>query len=269
MSTDDSLDEAVDVLQELGLKEYEARCFVGLSRLETATAKRLSEITEVPRTRVYDAVRVLEAQGLVEVQHASPQRFRAVPLTEATTTLRERYESRVDRLTDVLHDIDRVEADDDSAMQEVWSMSGRDAIAARVRQLLRGAEDEVILVIGEESLLTDELVDCLNELDGATVVIGATSEAVSDRIREAVPAATTFVSGLGWLHGMEDGDEETTIGRLLLVDRANLLVSSLSGAHEEQAVFGSGFQNGIVIVARRLMAQGLLPDRDPGNGSEA
>ena len=94
MSTDDTLDEAVTALQELGLKEYEAQCFVGLSRLSSGTAKQLSEITDVPRTRVYDAIRLLEAQGLVEVQHSSPQRFRAVPLEEATETLRDQYEAR-------------------------------------------------------------------------------------------------------------------------------------------------------------------------------
>jgi len=69
MTTDDTLEEAVEVLQQLGLKEYEAKCFVGLSRLSTGTAKKLSEITDVPRTRVYDAIRLLEAQGLVEIQH--------------------------------------------------------------------------------------------------------------------------------------------------------------------------------------------------------
>ena len=69
MSTEDTLNKAVTALQELGLKEYEAQCFVGLSRLPSGTAKQLSEITDVPRTRVYDAIRLLEAQGLVEVQH--------------------------------------------------------------------------------------------------------------------------------------------------------------------------------------------------------
>jgi DNA-binding MarR family transcriptional regulator len=102
MTTNNSLEEGIEVLQQLGLKEYEARCFVGLSRLHTGTAKQLSEMTEVPRTRVYDAIRVLEAQGLVEIQHSSPQQFRAVPLDEATETLRDQYEDRVERLHDAL-----------------------------------------------------------------------------------------------------------------------------------------------------------------------
>src|SRR6056297_4042684 len=102
MDTDANVEEAIEVLQQLGLKEYEARCFVGLTRLKTGTAKKLSELTEVPRTRIYDAIRVLEAQGLVEIQHSSPQRFRAVSLEEATETLRDQYEARVERLATAL-----------------------------------------------------------------------------------------------------------------------------------------------------------------------
>lgn len=33
-----TLEEPTDLLQRLGLKEYEARCFVGLSQLDTGTA---------------------------------------------------------------------------------------------------------------------------------------------------------------------------------------------------------------------------------------
>src|SRR6056297_1889828 len=117
MSTENALEEATEVLQQLGLKEYEARCFVGLSLISSGTAKQLSEITDVPRTRVYDAVRVLEAQGLVEVQHSSPQKFRAVSLDEATETLRDQYEARVDRLTSALERTEQVDSTAEDPVQ--------------------------------------------------------------------------------------------------------------------------------------------------------
>ncbi|MFC6785256.1 TrmB family transcriptional regulator [Halobaculum halobium] len=265
MSTDDTVDEAVEVLQQLGLKEYEAKCFVGLSRLSTGTAKHLSEITDVPRTRVYDAVRVLEAQGLVEVQHSSPQRFRAVPLAEATETLREQYEARVDRLSAALADAERVDAEQESPVQEVWTMSGTDAIANRSYALLTDAAEEVVFVIGDGTMLTDELIESLNALDSSVdLLIGAVTEELEAQIQEAIPRATTFLSGLGWLRTEVGADDDLAIGRLLLVDRSTILVSTLvPGTHEEQAVFGGGFRNGLIVIARRLLSQGLIPKRDP------
>ncbi|EMA70735.1 putative transcriptional regulator [Halorubrum aidingense JCM 13560] len=259
------MEEAIEVLQQLGLKEYEARCFVGLTRLTTGTAKRLSEVTEVPRTRVYDAIRVLEAQGLVEIQHSSPQQFRAVPLAEATETLRDQYEERVDRLHNALDRVDVVDDDDGSPVQQVWAMAGRGAIENRTDQLVQKAAEEVVLVIGDDSLLTEDLVETLNELgSGVELVIGALTKSLQKQIQAAVPDATTFVSGLEWLRGENTTDDETAIGRLLLVDRSAILVSSIiPGTREEQAIFGEGFGNGLVVIARRLMAQGLIAARDP------
>ncbi|MUV61188.1 TrmB family transcriptional regulator [Halobacterium sp. CBA1126] len=266
MTTNEHAEEAADLLQELGLKEYEAKCFVGLTRVPTGTAKKLSEITDVPRTRIYDAIRVLEAQGLVEIQHSSPQQFRAVPLEEATETLREQYESRVERLRGALESVDDVDSEAKSPVQEVWTLSGQTAIATRANKLVEDATDEVVLVVGDDSVLTEELVDRLNDT-AADVAIGAVSTAAQTEIQDAVPDATTFTSGLEWLRGENDPDHDVAIGRLMLVDRSSFLVSSIMpDSHSEQAIFGTGVGNGLVVVARRLIAQGLLPSRDPGQG---
>ncbi|WP_299234141.1 TrmB family transcriptional regulator [Natronomonas sp.] len=265
MSTDNASNEAVEVLQQLGLKEYEARCFVGLSQLSTGTAKQLSETADVPRTRVYDAIRVLEAQGLVEIQHSSPQRFRAVPLEEAAETLRERYETRVERLETALSNAETIDPDAEEISQEVWSMSGTEAIASRSNTLVGDAAEEVVLVLGDETLLTEELIERLNGLDeGVDLLIGAVTEELEERIHDAVPVATTFLSGLGWLRAAENADEDLVIGRLLLVDRSAILVSTIvPGTREEQAVFGGGFRNGLIVIARRLLSQGLVRSHDP------
>jgi sugar-specific transcriptional regulator TrmB len=222
-------------------------------------------MTEVPRTRVYDSIRVLEAQGLVEIQHSSPQQFRAVPLEEATETLRDQYENRVERLHDALDTVEIVEQDDETPVQQIWAMSGRDAIENRTDQLIEDAAEEVVLVVGDESLLTEDLVATLNDVgNGVDLLIGALTESLQEQIQTAVPDAKTFISGLEWLHGEDATADETAIGRLLLVDRSTILVSSLMpDTKDEQAIFGEGFGNGLVVIARRLMAQGLLTVRDP------
>lgn len=195
MDTPENVAEAIEVLQQLGLKEYEARCFVGLARLNTGTAKKLSELTEVPRTRVYDAIRILEAQGLVEIPHSSPQQFRAVPLEEATETLRDQYEERVERLHDALDTVDVVDDGDEEPVQQIWAMTGRDAIENRTDQLIEKATNEIVLVIGHASLLTEDLVETLNEVDDEhDLIIGTLTEPLQDQVQAAVPDATTFVS---------------------------------------------------------------------------
>lgn len=268
MSDDGTLSDAVEILQQLGLKQYEAECFVGLSRMSTGTAKRLSEATEVPRTRVYDAIRVLEEKGLVETQHTSPKQFRAVPLEEATETLRDQYEERIARLEASLTSARTLESTEEESIQEVWAMNGRAAIANRTEELADAAEDEVVLVVGDESALTEDLIGTLNALgDDVDVILGAVTEPVRAAIREAVPDAKTFISGLDWLRSETDSGSTVAISRLLLVDRSAILVSTVvPDSGEEHAIFGEGFGNGLVVISRRLMSQGLIPARDVSQG---
>lgn len=263
---DQPLEEATKLLQKFGLKEYAARSFVGLSRLDTGTAKELSEITDVPRTRIYDAVKALEELGLVELHHSNPKRFRAVTIDEATEILRYTYEGRIAQLQESLERVDRVEVTEEEPVQEVWSMSGQPSIETRANTLISSASDEIVLVIGDESLLTQDLVTTLNEVgDDVDIIIGALTESLRERIQGRVSEATTFMSGLEWLHGPGRSEKDTEIGRLLMVDRSAILVSTLVQAtNSEHAIFGEGFDNGMIVIARRLISQGLLTRRDPG-----
>lgn len=264
MADTDKQAEAAGLLQQLGLKEYEAKCFVALTRKQTATAKEISDITDVPRTRVYDAIRVLEAQGLVEIQHTNPRQYRGVPLEEAAQTLRQQYESRIDELQETLDAIEPAEVSDEPVTHEVWSLSGSDAITSRTLQLLSDAESEVVFVVSTESVITDELVEALNaatETD-IDVLIGTVTTDIRDQLRKRIPDAQVFTSELDWLHN--DADDDVAIGRMFLVDQSTILLSSIDEASgREKAIFGRGFQNGLVVITRRLMATGLLPLRDP------
>lgn len=259
-------DRAVTLLQELGLKEYEAKAFVALTRLPQGTAKEVSDISEVPRTRVYDAVRTLESNGLVEIQHSNPQQFRAVSVDEAADTLRQEYEARTDSLRDTLASLSDATPDTGTeTTHEVWSLSGRTAITSRTRQLIDEAEQELVFVLGNQSLITESLVDGLemSKQRGVSIIVGTPAEAVRARVQDVLPEAEVFVSELNWLSGVRPGDD-TEINRLLLVDRSTILVSTVheetaNDQAREQAVFGRGFDNGLVTVARRLMATGLEP----------
>lgn len=274
MDDNTNITRAIELLQQLGLKEYEAKCFVALTRLNDGTAKEISEISEVPRTRVYDATRVLESKGLVEVQHTSPQMFRAVGIDEAVETLRNEYQSRTETLRETLEGIERVNSEPDrDVTHEVWALSGETAIRNRTAELVEESQDEVVFVAGTADHISGRLTTRLRDASerDVSVLLGGTSEPLVAELEDTFPDAEVFQSGLEWLGSAAGAEtDETDIGLLLLVDREIILVSSL-GDHagedgvEQRAVFGRGFENGLVTIARRLMATGLLPRQDPAS----
>jgi sugar-specific transcriptional regulator TrmB len=270
MTSEQLKSETVSLLQDLGLKEYEARSFLALIQLSTGTAKEINEVSEVPRTRVYDAVRVLESKGLVEVHHSSPQRFRAVGIEEAIAILQQQYDTRIDTLQSYLEALDlQPDVDDDDRMQEVWAISGHDGIESRMNVLLEDAESEIVLLVVEEELLTEALYERLHDAvdRGVDVIVGGETGAIIARLGTELPSVKVFETELDWLLGPA-GDDEVAISRLLLVDRTTLLVSSFyPGAdHDEsheQAIFAKGLDNGIVLLLRRMISSGLLPVTTP------
>lgn len=271
MTGNDTVAEAVSLLQELGLQEYEARCFLALTQLPSGTAKEIHEISEVPRTRVYDAIRVLESQGLVEVQHSSPQRYRAVEIDEATRTLRQKYETRIETLEAELESVERREpGSDDDRVQEVWSLAGHEAIESRTIDLIDDAESEIALLVVDESLLSDPLFESLHgAIDrGVSTILGGETDAITDELGSELPAVRVFETGLDWLTG-QTVEQEVAVSRILLVDRETLLIgtyypNSDGGKRDEQAIFATGLENGIVVLLRRLVSSGLAAVQDPG-----
>ena len=267
-------EHAIELLQELGLKEYEAKSFVALARLQRGTAKDISETSEVPRTRVYDAIRVLESKGLVETQHSNPQVFRAVSIDEAVNSLQSEYVERTESLRSILSGLEPVDdGESTETTHEVWSISGEQGITSRTQQLIEGATEELILVIGHESIFSDQLADQLQSAQerNVNVIIGTVNDELRAAIQDALPEVEVFVSGLDWLSRSPLPGDDTEISRLLLADREAILVSSFTetgadGREHEHGVFGRGFDNGVVAITRRLMATGLLSVNDPEVG---
>lgn len=276
----------VELLKELGLKEYEARVFVALTRVSHGTAREISELADVPRTRVYDAGEQLEERGLVEVRQSKPQCYRAIPVGDAVEVLRRRYGSRFDDLADALAELE-ASRDPGGPMDGVWSLSGSETIVERATQIIDAAEEEVVVLLGAAA--SDENAapalasadpsagvntDATGGADaglvaeraraathrGVTVYLGslAPDATTRERVRETIPEARAPGELETWLRASDATAEG--IGYLAFADRNELLLSSVAdsdGERVETAIRSTDFGNGLLAMMRRLLEAGL------------
>src|SRR5213593_2696605 len=86
--------ERIRKLMDHGLTEYQARVYLTLLDLDTATASQVTPHARVPRTRIYATMQQLHEKGLVEIIPETPLRYKAVPfeqfLGKTVEELRER-----------------------------------------------------------------------------------------------------------------------------------------------------------------------------------
>ncbi|MGB9985866.1 TrmB family transcriptional regulator [Salarchaeum japonicum] len=168
--------DAVDALTRLGLSTYEARVFVALQRLGTGTASDVAEVADVPRSQVYGAAEDLEHAGLLEVQQTTPRRYRPVSLDAARDHLRERFEADRDRAFDYIESVQGELADPDENREAIWTVTGTDAVADRIVDVIEDATDRALFGTGDTAFFPDAIRDALADAADRGVVVQVVSE---------------------------------------------------------------------------------------------
>ncbi|WP_136689445.1 TrmB family transcriptional regulator [Halorhabdus amylolytica] len=253
------VEESVELLGTLDFTEYEAKCLVGLTRIQQGTAKEVSEVADVPRARVYDCMDGLQEQGLVDVQQGTPREFRAADPEEAISLLDRRVTETLERLDSLLGRLQAPEAE--KAAGDVWVMEGDAEVSERMVGLLEAAEEEVLLAAAVEDLLTTELLDALRAASGrgVDIVIGSPAESIRHQLREALPNAQVLETWTWWeSHPIQPG----AVSAILMVDGGQLLVSgdietSLPGVRKHRAVWTDGDSAPLIGMMRPLLADAI------------
>jgi len=257
--SDEPRSAAVEQLEQFGLSAYAARTFVALVSLGTGTAKDVSGVSDVPRTRVYDAIDELHGRGLVDVQQSSPKEFWAISTDTAARKFERETDHRLSILTTALNALEPVRRSEEQ--RGVWTVDGQATVTDRVVEFVEGADDEIVYMTVEE-LLTEEIVDALHDAAerGVTISLGGVSADVQERIETEIPGAELFESLWVW--------SDTPAGRLMMVDGRQTLVSVLVNGHDapptdprsETAIWGTGETNSLVVVLKAIFTWRLEND---------
>jgi sugar-specific transcriptional regulator TrmB len=255
----DVVAETTSLLESLGLTEYEARCFVALTRVGQGTARDVAEVADVPRPRVYDSVESLQKRGLADVQDAQPRRFRAPDPHDAVETIRREYGRRLDRLDGLLP---RLRSPDDREERAgVWVVEGDDAVSDRLAGLAADATEELLVVVATESLLTDELASEFAAATdrGVSLTFASPGDPIRDRVADASPEADVVETWTWWEdYPIRAGE----ISSILMADGAELLVSSevdsgLPGVATHNAVWTDDERAPLVGMMRPLLSNAI------------
>jgi predicted transcriptional regulator len=145
------MDSAVENLVQLGLKEYEAKCYVALVGLGEANVRRIHEVSGVPRPRVYDVLNALDKKGFIEIRQGSPLMYYAVRPDIVVSFLKK------DLDTAALESVKTLEALSVDAQQNyspIWYVHSDWTIQRNLEMLVEGVTRElIVLCFNRETLV--------------------------------------------------------------------------------------------------------------------
>jgi HTH-type transcriptional regulator, sugar sensing transcriptional regulator len=125
-------------LQALGFSEYEARAYVALFKLQTATAYEVSKLAGLPKANSYAVLESLSKKEAAQPVSESPVRYVAV----APAVLFKRIANTTDkRCARLAGKISSLAQSDDRGY--VWSISGEEAIADKVQSMIEAATSHI------------------------------------------------------------------------------------------------------------------------------
>ncbi|MFB6111029.1 MAG: TrmB family transcriptional regulator [Halobacteriaceae archaeon] len=246
-------ERAVEALSRFGLSKYEARVFVALQKLGQGTASEIAEVSDVPRSQVYGAAESLAEDGLIDVQQASPIRYRPVDPAEAEARLSAKLDRERQHAFEYLDEVAGSLRDDGARRAEIWTVDGRDNVDDRVAALLANASERILFGTPDTDRFEGSLKAELTEqaAEGTRVVVGSANE----EVLAAVPEGVHGVS----LPGTLDPAERST--RVLVVDTNTVLIGVRAADGGETAVWSE--QSAFATVLARLL-EGLFDDVDAG-----
>jgi predicted transcriptional regulator len=135
--------ELVELLQQLGFSEYEARAYIHLLQHHPANGYALAKASGIPRANIYSVLKKLEGRGaIISVETASGNSYTPVPAAELIRHLSERYQGVLQTTQQLL---EQIAPPPDSVF--VQNIEGYPQVMEHARELLNRASHQLTLAV--------------------------------------------------------------------------------------------------------------------------
>ncbi|HID04759.1 MAG TPA: TrmB family transcriptional regulator [Candidatus Caldiarchaeum subterraneum] len=153
-------------LQELGLTEYETRAYITLVEKGPMTASELSEVAQVPYSKVYDILGSLKQKDFIIILHEGrPARYAAKSPATALEAVRLSMERRIkEREEVILSELMPIyEGRGERERPDIWILRGETSILEKIKEVATRSERELLIAA---PILNKGLVDVIQPLAG-------------------------------------------------------------------------------------------------------
>ncbi|MFX1517098.1 MAG: TrmB family transcriptional regulator [Promethearchaeota archaeon] len=146
----------IDDLMEVNLTKNEAKAYIALLPLETATASKLVEKTGIPDSKIYRTMDNLQKKGLIILQEGVPKKFIAIQVVEAMENLRTmfktEYKKRMASIDKLIESLIPIYQDHEESPKIAYIIKGKSNIFNHARRLIDEATSSVTLMIPNEEM---------------------------------------------------------------------------------------------------------------------
>ncbi len=150
--------DIIEKLKEIGLNTYEAKVYVALLKKYPATGYEVSKLANIPQSRTYDTLKVLEEKNIVVSTNAKPVIYTPIKPKQLTQRIQKKMNSTINYLDKHLPKVK------DDYNEPIITITGRQNIQDKIIEVIQNAKREIYMEIWSQDykVFEQELLSAYN-----------------------------------------------------------------------------------------------------------
>lgn len=148
----------VEKLKEIGFNAYEAKVYISLLKKYPATGYEVSKIANIPQSRVYDTLKILEEKNIVAANNSKPVSYIPVKPKQILNSYKKKLDSTINYLEKHLPEVE------ENYDEPILTIKGKQHIQDKITELIKNAKREIYMEIWsqEYKIFEKDLQDAYN-----------------------------------------------------------------------------------------------------------
>ena len=150
--------DLVEKLKEIGLNTYEAKVYIALLKKYPATGYEVSKLANIPQSRTYDTLKVLEEKNIVVSTNTKPITYTPIKPKLLTQRVQKKMDSTINYLNKHLPEVK------DNYNEPIITITGKQNIQDKIEEVIQNAKREIYLEIWSQDfkVFEKELLNAYN-----------------------------------------------------------------------------------------------------------
>ncbi len=150
--------DLIEKLKEIGLNTYEAKVYVALLKKYPATGYEVSKLANVPQSRTYDTLKVLEEKNIVVSTNTKPISYTPIKPKQLTQRIQKKMNSTISYLEKHLPKVK------EDYNEPIITITGIQNIQEKIIEVIQNAKREIYMEVWSQDykVFEKELLNAYN-----------------------------------------------------------------------------------------------------------
>ena len=150
--------DLVEKLKEIGFNTYEAKVYIALLKKYPATGYEVAKLANIPQSRTYDTLKVLEEKNVVAATNTKPVSYTPIKPRQILSSYQKKMTNTINYLDKHLPKVK------DNYNEPIITVCGKQNIQNKISEVIRNAKREIYLEIWHQDfkIYEKDLLDAYN-----------------------------------------------------------------------------------------------------------